>query len=70
MQKLKKAKYSKMFPEVDIQRNTKASLHMKGKGTSPFDIQTGKFLVGKYKGRSFDELFKMDPGFIFRKVYP
>lgn len=69
MQKLKKARYSKMFPEVDIQRNTKTSLHMKGKGTSPFNIETGKFLVGKYEGKSFDEIFKIDPGFIFREVY-
>lgn len=34
----------------------------------PFNPVTGVLTIGDYKGKSFDEVFEIDPGYILRMV--
>jgi hypothetical protein len=55
--------YSPLKPYINNWPTAQANL------TNPFDIQTGTVLVGEHKGKTLDELFRENPGYVMRWLY-
>lgn len=62
---------SHIFPDISTVKKGSGFLikHPNSSATAPFNIQTGELLVGDYKGKTLDEVFNQDPGYLFRMSY-
>lgn len=61
---------SKLFPEANILKPSKNYIaRCRSNQLTPFDLDTGKLTSGDYKGKTLDEIFEIDPAYIFRMSY-
>ena len=62
---------SNIFPDISTAKRGLGFLakYPDTSAKNPFNIQTGELLVGDYKGRTLDQVFKEDPGYLFRMSY-
>jgi hypothetical protein len=57
---------SELFPSVDIRKQSNKSPRAY---KDPFQIPSTILNIGDYRGKTFDEIFEIDPGYLFRFSY-
>jgi hypothetical protein len=62
---------SNLFPDISTAKRGPGFLikHPSSSATAPFNIQTGELTLGDYEGKTLDQVFKEDPGYLFRMSY-
>jgi hypothetical protein len=62
---------SHIFPDITITKRGPKFLekYPESPYVHPFNIETGELLAGDYKGKTLDEVFDQDPGYLLRMSY-
>jgi hypothetical protein len=71
MSKKSKKYQSALFPDISTtyRSNTYPERFPETPYITPFDLQTGVLTAGVHAGKTLDDVFRLDPGYVMRFVY-